>query len=92
MFLTLIQIELLKVKALSREKETQISESLNKCSQLSDDLSRVYTLLQNSKNSCLERGQKITSLEEEIKKLTEEKGSIQDDLHKVCDVRHKYQT
>ncbi|KAL5967947.1 Laminin subunit alpha-2 [Taenia solium] len=77
-----VNIELLEVKALNKEKETQISETLNKCSQLSDDLSRVYTLLQNSKNSCLERGQKITSLEEEIKKLTEEKGSIQDDLHK----------
>ncbi|KAL5103808.1 Laminin subunit alpha-2 [Taenia crassiceps] len=77
-----VNIELSKMKALTKEKETQMSESLNKCSQLSDDLSRVYTLLQNSKHSCLERGQKITALEEEIKRLTEEKGSIQNELHK----------
>ncbi|EUB59560.1 hypothetical protein EGR_05587 [Echinococcus granulosus] len=77
-----LKIELLNVKASKREKEGQLSEALFKCSQLSDDLSRVYTLLQNSENNCLKRGQKITSMEGEIKKLTEEKRFLQDDLHK----------
>ncbi|KAH9278007.1 hypothetical protein ECG_09648 [Echinococcus granulosus] len=77
-----VNIELLNVKASKREKEGQLSEALFKCSQLSDDLSRVYTLLQNSENNCLKRGQKITSMEGEIKKLTEEKRFLQDDLHK----------
>ncbi|VDM27727.1 unnamed protein product [Hydatigera taeniaeformis] len=79
-------IELLKMKVLNEEKERQVAESFKKCSQLSDDLSQVYALLQNSKDSCLEKGKKIASLEEAIKKLTEEKDFIQNDLIKKSSI------
>lgn len=56
---------------------------MRKCQQLSEDLAKVYSLLQNSKNSCFEKGKTIAALEAEIKQLRVEKGQLEDETYKV---------
>ncbi|VUZ52364.1 unnamed protein product, partial [Hymenolepis diminuta] len=75
-------IELENLKICHNEKDCQLTETAGKCDQLAEDLSRVYAMMQNSKNSCLERSKRITELENEIKQLTDKIGHLQEDNHK----------
>ncbi|VDL61875.1 unnamed protein product [Hymenolepis diminuta] len=75
-------IELENLKICHNEKDCQLTETAGKCDQLAEDLSRVHAMMQNSKNSCLERSKRITELENEIKQLTDKIGHLQEDNHK----------
>ncbi|VDD81383.1 unnamed protein product [Mesocestoides corti] len=75
------EVELLKAKTDIRDRDSRVSETVRKCSELSEDLARVSSLLQNSKNVCLEKGQKITALEEEVKRLANAKDKLEEEIH-----------
>nr|CDS29886.1 conserved hypothetical protein [Hymenolepis microstoma] len=75
-------IELQNVRLCNQEKDCQLMETTGKCNQLTEDLSSVYLMMQNSKNICLERSKRITELENEVKQLTDKIDQLQEDSHK----------
>uniref|UniRef100_A0A0X3NVT6 Uncharacterized protein n=2 Tax=Schistocephalus solidus TaxID=70667 RepID=A0A0X3NVT6_SCHSO len=75
--------QLLKAEIKISQKDFQIQEAQQKCSQLTDELHHVNDLLQAAQNEITERTNTVTSLQVTVSKLELEKRSLKEMVKKL---------